>query len=209
MRLLSVNIGQPRQVPGGSRTGIYKTPLVGAVEISELGLSGDSICNVKHHGGPDQAVYLYGEPDYQWWANVLGYELQPGTFGDNLTITELESSSSHIGDRFHIGSVVLEAAAPRIPCSNLSARMGDPTFAKRFREADRPGLYCRVIQAGRVQQGDAVVFEPGPGSAVRSLELFRDFYSPAVDEPSIRRFLAAPIAVRARTALEKRLKETV
>ena len=87
------------------------------------------------------------------------------------------------------------------------AYMGDPTFAKRFREAERPGLYCRVIQAGRVQQGDAVGFEPAPGPAVRSLELFRDFYSPAVDEPAIRRFLAAPIAVRARTALEKRLKE--
>jgi MOSC domain-containing protein YiiM len=183
-------------------------PVVGAVEISELGLSGDSICNAKHHGGVDQAVYIYSEPDYKWWADRLGYELQPGTFGDNLTITELESSSSRIGDRFHIGSVVLEAAAPRIPCGNLAARMGDPTFAKRFREAERPGLYCRVIQAGRVQKGDAVVLEPAAGSVVRSLELFRDFYSPAVDEPAIRRFLAAPIAVRARTALEKRLKES-
>jgi MOSC domain-containing protein YiiM len=208
MRVLSVNIGQPRQIPGGShRTGIYKNPVGGAVNITALGIQGDSICNAKHHGGADQAVYLYGEPDYLWWADVLGRELPPGTFGENLTITELESARMHIGDRFHIGAVILEASAPRIPCSNLATRMDDPPFAKRFRDAERPGMYCRVIQKGSVQTGDAVALEPAADSAVHSLELFREFYSTLVDEAAIRRLLAAPIALRARIELEKRIQK--
>jgi MOSC domain-containing protein YiiM len=119
----------------------------------------------------------------------------------------LESSRINIGDRFLIGSVILEAAAPRIPCGNLSMRIGDPTFAKRFREAERPGLYCRVIQAGSVRTGDAVAFEPAGGAPVNCLELFREFYSPALNEAALRRYLAAPIAIRDRVALEDRLKK--
>src|SRR5262249_44069590 len=159
-----------------------------AVEVTQLGLGGDSICNTKHHGGPDQAGYIYGEPDYRWWANVLGLDLQPGTFGDNLTINEVESSRINVGDRFRIRSRILEAAAPRIPCGNLSMRMGDPTFAKRFREAERPGLYCRVIHSGSVRIGDAVVLERAGGATVSAVELLRDYYCPALDEAAIRKY---------------------
>ena len=151
MQLLSVNIGQKRTQPKGSEketTGIYKLPVQEPVEIKSLGIQRDFICDQKNHGGPDQAIYVYGVLDYQWWSKELGKELAPGTFGDNLTVSELESTPFNIGDRLHIGSVILEVSAPRIPCSTLAARMGDPQFVKKYRQAERPGLYCRVISRG-------------------------------------------------------------
>lgn len=136
---------------------------------------------------------------------MLGCELPPGTFGENLTITELESGVVCIGDRWHIGSVILEVTAPRIPCVTLAARMGDPSFVRRFREAERPGLYCRVIQEGSVQIGDPVTWERYSGGTVGAIELFRDFYAPHLDEATLRRHLAAPIGARDRNEKEAQL----
>jgi MOSC domain-containing protein YiiM len=210
MHLFSVNIGrgQPIQnAKASGKTGIYKLPVSGPVQVTSGGLTGDAICDTKNHGGVDQAVYVYGIPDYAWWSGVLGRELSPGTFGENLTITELESARLCIGDRLHVGSVILEVTAPRIPCLTLATRMGDPTFAKRFREAERPGLYCRVIQEGHVQAGDPVTLERHRGETITASELFRDFFSADLNEETIRRQLAAPIAIRARARKEKELGE--
>ena len=162
MQLLSVNIGQKRTQAKGSEketTGIYKLPVQELVEIKSLGIQSDFICDQKNHGGPDQAIYIYGMSDYEWWSKELGRELTAGTFGDNLTVSELESALFNIGDRLHVGSAILEVTAPRIPCSTLAARMGDPQFVKKFRQAERPGLYCRVIQEGIVHTGDEVKVE--------------------------------------------------
>ncbi len=158
MELISVNIGQLRPLQTGKATrqsGIFKLPVTTPVTITTLGIADDAIADSKHHGGPDQALYVYTTPDYAWWSAELGTDLEPGTFGENLTISGLESGRCAIGDRLNVGSVVLEITAPRIPCSTLAARMDDPTFVKRFRAAERPGLYCRVIQTGVVQAGDA------------------------------------------------------
>jgi MOSC domain-containing protein YiiM len=210
MKLLSVNIGQARTHQKGSEletTGIYKRPVSGPVQITALGLQDDAVCDTKDHGGPDQAVYIYGSVDYDWWARELGRELAPGTFGDNLTISGLESARFSIGDRLHTGSVILEVTAPRIPCATLAARMGDPKFVKRYRHAARPGLYCRVIRAGTVQAGDEVKVEPCQGETVSVLDLFTDYYVPVKNEATLRRFLRAPIAIRARSDVEADLKK--
>ena len=210
MQLFSVNIGQARPIqnakPSG-KTGIYKLPVSGPVQITRNGLGGDAICDVEHHGGVDQAVYIYGTPDYAWWSKILGREISPGTFGENLTITELESGAVRIGDRWHIGSVILEVTSPRVPCVTLAARMDDPSFVKRFREAERPGLYCRVIQDGYVQVGDPVTWEGYSGETIGAVELFRDFYTPHLNEATLRRHLAAPIGVRDRIEKEAQLKK--
>src|SRR5262245_11129181 len=106
MRLIRVNIGQARPLPNareGGKTGIYKEPVEGPVTLTRNGLDGDVICEIENHGGPDQAIYMYGTPDYAWWSEKLQRELSPGTFGENLTITGLESASALIGDRFLIG----------------------------------------------------------------------------------------------------------
>lgn len=210
MKLLSVNVGKARPIAGGKKigkTGIFKQPVLDAVRVTRLGIQGDEICDVKNHGGVDQAVYIYGAPDYAWWSDELGRELQPGTFGENLTFSELESASAQVGDRLHIGPVILEVTSPRIPCVTLAARMGDPSFAKRFRYAERPGLYCRVIEEGEVRAGDAVVYQPHSGETVEVIQFFRDFFLSPIDTDAIRRYLAAPIDIRSRIYLEKQLAE--
>lgn len=168
-------------------------------------MEGDAVVSTKHHGGPDPAVYVYGGADYAWWAERLSREVAPGTFGENLTISGLESATCNIGDRLNVGQVVLEVTSPRIPCNTLESRMGIRGFAIQFRDAERPGLYCRVIREGCVSAGDAVMVEPFVGETVSVIEVYRDFYEPELTEAAIRRFLAAPIAIRARAHKEQQL----
>jgi MOSC domain-containing protein YiiM len=210
MRLVSVNLGQERPIQGAKlsgKTGIYKLPAKEPVQIGALGLAGDTICDTENHGGVDQAVYIYSTPDYAWWSLALGTELGPGTFGENLTITGLESARVLIGDRLSLGSVVLEVTSPRAPCVTLAARMGDPEFVKRFKAAERPGLYCRVIQAGAVQEGDEVTYQPYAGETISILEMFRDYYKKELDEATIRRYLAAPVHYKDRDEKVEMLKK--
>lgn len=210
MHVLSVNIGKAQAIQGAKtsgKTGIFKQPVDQGVRVTGAGLVGDTICDTENHGGVDQAVYVYGAADYLWWSAELGRELEPGTFGENVTIGELESARLSIGDRLHIGSVVLEVTAPRIPCVTLARRMDDPAFLKRFRAAERPGVYCRVIEPGMLRVGDSVTLEPYSGETVTALELFRDYFAADRDEATIRRQLAAPIAIRSREEKEEQLRE--
>ena len=209
MRLLSVNIGTEKPIEGAGKsgkTGIFKRGVEGPVAVTPLGLAGDTISDTENHGGPDQALYIYGTPDYAWWSEELGRELPPGIFGDNLTISGLQSAECCIGDRFLVGTVILEVTAPRIPCSTLSARMGDRMFVKRFMRAERPGLYCRVVREGEVRAGDAVEFARYEGEKVLATELFRDFFDTETPESTLRRHLSVPIAARARTHKEGQLR---
>ena len=209
MKLANVNIGQERTQQNGNKletTGIYKLPTPEPVHISSLGIKEDFIASKKHHGGPDQAIYVYGTTDYDWWSTELGRDLYPGTFGENLDITELESAQFNIGDRLLIGSVILEITAPRIPCGTLAARMEDPQFVKRFRHAERPGFYCRVIQEGTVEMGNDVKIERYEKETVSVIQIFRDYYNKDKSEETIRKQLNAPIAIRLRTALEEELQ---
>ncbi len=210
MKLISINIGQARAQQNGDRletTGIYKTPVAQKVKVTSLGIAEDFIGSPKHHGGPDQAIYVYGAADYAWWSNELGKEISAGTFGENLTISDLQSADFNIGDRLHIGEVILEVTAPRIPCSTLATRMGDSQFVKRYRFAERPGLYCRVIAEGTIEAGVGVTVQRSEGEAVGVIEIFRDWYEKDKDESALRRFLRSPLAIRARTVLERQLEK--
>jgi len=198
-KLLSVNLGRPR--PDGDRkakTGIYKEPVREPVEVDVLGLRGDSVLNKRHHGGKDQAVYLYAVEDYAWWSSELGKELQPGTFGENLTTEGVDLTNLSIGDRLEIGAVVLETTAPRIPCATLARRMEDATFVKRFMAARRPGAYFRVVRTGSVRPDESITLQPYEGERIGMLELFDDYPQARLGEDSVRRILAAPIAERVR-----------
>jgi MOSC domain-containing protein YiiM len=112
-----------------------------------------------------------------------------------------------VGDRFHIGKVLLEVTAPRIPCGTLARRMNDREFVTRFREAERPGVYCRVIEPGYVRAGDEVVLKPYPGETVTILEVFRVFYESDPDLKTLQRHLAAPIAIRDRLHKQRQLEK--
>lgn len=210
MNLISVNLGQERILQRKSRTertGIFKFPTDESVRITKLGLEGDVIVSKKHHGGPDQAVYVYGAGDYEWWSQKLGKDIAPGTFGENLTISELQSAQFSIGDYLHIDQVTLQVTAPRIPCDTFAGRMDDPQWVKRFRDAERPGLYCRVMRAGFVRTGEAVSMESYGEDTVSIPEMFRDFYEKNKSEETLRRHLNAPIAVRDRRDIEKELQK--
>lgn len=209
MKLVSINIGKEQTQQRKDyveTTGIYKMPLSGAVEIKSLGIEGDAICDTKHHGGPDQAIYVYGSRDYEWWANEFEREFAPGMFGENLTISGLESGSFNIGDYLHVGTVTLQITAPRIPCGTFATRMSDPQWVKKFRKAERPGMYCRVIKEGLVQAGDEVRLEKYSGATLSLVQMYRDYYEKDKTEEILRRNLDAPISARSRIDLEKELE---
>ncbi|WP_105402296.1 MOSC domain-containing protein [Neorhizobium sp. T7_12] len=202
MKLLAVCLGRPERLPGKSfKTGIYKSAVKAAVMVDSLGLVGDAVCNTKHHGGEDQAILLEGSLTLDWWAAALGRDFSPGTFGENLTIEGLDNRDVAVGDRFHIGEVVLEATCARSPCNTLAVKMGDPKFLKTYTKAGRPGIYCRVITPGMVSPGDLVRHEPYTGERVMVAEMLAAVgKNLSVAERA--RFLAAPIGRRWRPMFE-------
>ena len=149
-------------------------------------------------------VYAYSADDYEWWSAQLGRELEPGTFGDNLTIEGLPTDMN-VGDRLLIGDVLLEATAPRIPCSTLAARMQDSGFGMAFRKAERPGIYFRVLNEGEVSAGDAVTYMENPAPVVSILDLYRLAYDLRPDPDALERYLEAPLAERMRASIEEKL----
>lgn len=212
MKLISINIGSKRTLQrknGNENTGIFKLPVDGSVKIEKLGIKSDFIASTKHHGGPDQAIYIYGLADYQWWSKELGREIPPGTFGENLTISELESADFNIGDFLHIEEVTLQITAPRIPCGTFASRMEDPAWVKKFRQAERPGLYCRVMREGFVSTGDLVSVEKYNEKTLSVLEMYRGYYEKDKSEEVLRQHLDAPIDIRSRIDLEKELQKVL
>jgi MOSC domain-containing protein YiiM len=212
MKLTSINIGKERQQQRKDyveTTGIYKLPVERPVEIKTLGIEGDAICDTKNHGGVDQALYVYGGADYAWWSKEIGKELAPGTFGDNLTISELKSGEFNVGDYIHIGEVTLQVTSPRIPCGTFATRMEDPHWVKKFKAAERPGLYVRVIKQGTVKAGDEVTVEQYTGETISILQMYRDHYEKEITEELIRRHLNAPIDIRTRRDMEEALSKAL
>ena len=200
IQVISVNIGESEALHDGNsvyESGICKRPVPGPVAVTETGLDGDAIVDMKYHGGPDQAIYLYNAEDYEWWAAQMDRDFFPGLFGENLTVSGLPSNLS-IGDRLLIGDVVLEATSARIPCNTLAARMGDAGFGMAFRKAERPGAYFRVLNPGQVAAADAVTLIESGDSNVTIVDLFRFGFSKTADAATLRRYLEAPLAERVR-----------
>ena len=208
MRLESINVGRRETIAHGDKsmtTGICKYPRRGPVRITTDGIPGDAILATRHHGGPDQAIYAYSSDDYDWWSRTTGRAFYPGLFGENLTIRDMPSDM-RIGDRLLIGEVVLEATAPRIPCSTFATRMQDSGFGLKFRDAERPGIYFRVLNEGDVEAGDAVTLVESRDQDVTVLDLFRFKYRQRHDADELRRYLGAPLAQRMRADVEARLR---
>ena len=158
-RIVSVNVGRPAPVEHLGRpreTAIRKSPVGARVAVRGVNVEGDDQADRRVHGGPDQAVYAYAREDYAWWETELGCSLAPGTFGENLTTEGVDVSDAHVGERWRIGSLVLEVTRPRLPCWKLGQRMGDQRFVARFADAGRFGAYLRIVAEGDVAQGDVV-----------------------------------------------------
>ena len=204
----SVNIAKEESLESPDRTfitGINKKPVDG-ITVEELGVRNDAVCDVRHHGGPDQAVYLYRQEDYAWWSEELGHVIEPGTFGENLTVSGLESPALMVGDRLKFPDLELEVTAPRIPCSTLAAKMGNPKFLNAYIQAERPGIYFRVIKTGTVSTGDEVELIAYYKNSISTVTFFRDIQRKLTAD-EIRQYLEIPIDIRSRTDLEHRLNK--
>ncbi|TPQ16935.1 MOSC domain-containing protein [Streptomyces sporangiiformans] len=184
MKLLSVNVGKPRPNPwkGLGATGIDKRPVDGPVAVSApgpkgtgaVGLAGDRVYDVKHHGGFDQAVYAYAREDLDGWQGELGRPLANGVFGENLTTLGLDVNGALIGERWRIGpQVVLEVSCARIPCATFQGWLERDGWIKRFTQAAVPGAYLRVIEPGDIRAGDPVEIVDRPGHEVTVALVFR------------------------------------
>lgn len=186
MRLLSVNLGLAAAVdytdqPEGL-TGIGKRPVDGPVRVtppgpkgtSGSGLAGDAVCDLRYHGGDDQAVYAFAREDLDDWERELGRALPNGRFGENLTTEGLDVSGALIGERWRVGpDTVLEVTSARIPCRTFQAHLGEPEWVKRFTRNGAPGAYLRVIEPGEIRAGDPVEIVHRPDHDVTVALLFR------------------------------------
>lgn len=179
MRIVSVNVGQPREVTdaAGNRvlTSIYKSPVSGVVRVRELNVEGDRQSDLVKHGGPLRAVYMYPSEHYPYWRTELpATDLPWGAFGENLTIEGLVEDDVRIGDRLRVGSSELVVTRPRKPCYKLGIRLRQSDIVMRFRASGRSGFYLRVAREGELRAGDAITLvERGSGQTIR--EVFADY----------------------------------
>ncbi|MFI2202403.1 MOSC domain-containing protein [Streptomyces sp. NPDC020192] len=186
MKVLSVNLGRPQPVPYTDQaegvTGIGKKPVDGPVRVTApglkgvgaSGLAGDAVCDLRHHGGDDQAVYAYAREDLDDWERELGRSLANGCFGENLTTEGLDLSGALIGERWRVGAeLVLEVTSGRIPCRTFQGHLGERGWVKRFTRKAATGAYLRVIEPGEIRSGDPVEIVHRPEHGVTVAMEFR------------------------------------
>jgi MOSC domain-containing protein YiiM len=180
MRVVSVNVGTPKQVLVRERmvlTSIFKSPVEGRVAVRRHNIAGDRQADLTVHGGPYKAVYCYPTEHYRFWTEQLpDMELAPGMFGENLTTEGLVEEKVYVGDQFRVGSAVLQVTQPRMPCFKLGIRFGRPDMVKRFWQSQRSGFYFSIVEEGDVAAGDAIertVHSPDGISVADVVALYR------------------------------------
>ncbi|WP_431727643.1 MOSC domain-containing protein [Verrucosispora sp. TAA-831] len=176
-KLISVNLAVITEAAwagdASGRSGIDKRPTDGRVTVRADEVVGDFIGERAHHGGPDQAVYVYATEDAQWWATELGRDVPPGHLGENLSTLGVDVTGAVIGERWAIGSALLQVTKPRTPCRTFAGFWGVPDLIKRFTVRAAPGAYLRVLRDGTVGAGDAVEVVHRPTHGVTIGEVFR------------------------------------
>ena len=192
--MLSVSVGQPREVVVDDRlvrTSIFKSPASGRVPIRNNNLAGDAQSDLSVHGGRAKAIYAYPHEHYAFWLEQLpGLDLQPGHFGENLTIEGLLEQDVHLGDRLHIGSAELVVTQPRLPCYKLGIRFGREDMVKRFLASRRTGFYLSVAIEGDVGAGDTIEIVERHPAAVSIPELLRIYLKEHVAADRLREAIA-------------------
>ena len=191
-RLLSVNVGRVRLFEYNRRpakSAIWKTPVTGRIAARGVNLEGDEQADRKAHGGPDKAIYAYAVEDLHWWQQELARPLVYGAFGENLTTEGIAVNDALIGERWEIGTTVVEVSEPRVPCWRLGVRMNDETFPRRFTAALRPGSYLRIIVEGDLASGDEIRVIHRPDHDLTIQDVFRIYTR---DRNEVVRLVAIP-----------------
>jgi MOSC domain-containing protein YiiM len=182
--LQSVNIGVPRTNPwkDTTLTGIDKRPVAGPVAVAApgpkgtgaVGLAGDRVYDVDHHGGDDQAVYAFAREELDAWAARLGRSLPDGVFGENLTTLGVDVDGALVGERWRVGTdLLLEVSCPRIPCGTFAGWMAEHGWTRTFTANARSGVYLRVLEPGEITAGDPVEVAHRPDHDVTVSLAFR------------------------------------
>jgi len=160
-RLLSVNVGMPKDVAWQGKTvftGVFKDPVAGPRRVRKLNVDGDGQGDLAGHGGEQRAVFVYQIDSYRYWQRELGRDdFVYGQFGENFTVEGLGDDEVCIGDRFRIGTAAFEVTQPRVTCYRVGIRMDDPRIPALLVSHHRPGFYFRVLEEGDVQAGDEIV----------------------------------------------------
>lgn len=195
-KLLSVNVGMPKDVAWKGRTvytGAWKYPVEGPRMLRRLNIDGDGQGDTAGHGGEIRAVLVYQVASYQFWARELHREdLMPGMFGENLTVDGLPDDEVFIGDRYRIGGAVVEVTQPRVTCYRAGMRIGEPRLAALLVAHHRPGFYCRVLTEGEVEAGqDIVKISEGP-QRISVAEMDALLYLPGHPRENLERALHIP-----------------
>ena len=176
MKVLSVNITaivhEGEWIASEGKTGIDKRAVKEEITFSQDQVAGDVIVDRKNHGGYHQAVYVYAREDADWWEREIGTTIDNGRFGENLTTLGINVNESVIGERWKIGSVILEVSQPRIPCRTFAGFWQRPTLIKEFMSAGRPGTYCRIIQEGEITAGDLIEVIEIPSHGIKISDLY-------------------------------------
>lgn len=163
MQLISVNVSPPKTIEYNKRvveTGIFKEPVDGRVMLRELNLDGDGQADLRVHGGTFKAVYAYPHEHYATWQAELNRDdFVMGQFGENFTVTGLLETDVYVGNIYRVGDAQVQVTQPRVPCYKLGIRMNDPSFLKRFMQAERTGFYLRVLEEGLVGADDEIILE--------------------------------------------------
>lgn len=192
MKILSVNVGLPREVQWHGRTirtSIFKSPVTGRVPVRKLNLDGDQQSDLKVHGGVDKAVYVYPSEHYAFWRDELPNVVLPwGAFGENFT-TEgpLDDKAVHIGDRFRIGSAQFVVTQPRMPCFKLGIRLSRPEIIKRFLHSGRNGFYFSVANEGEVAAGDTIELVASDENGVTVADIVELYTADAANQDFLHR----------------------
>lgn len=177
MKLISLNVGLPREVPWHNTivtTGIFKQPVSGRLALRKLNLDGDGQADLRVHGGEYKAVYCYPVEHYAWWKEELpGRDLRFAIFGENFTTEGLLEGSVHLGDRFAVGSAEVVVTQPRLPCYKLGIRFQSDEMVKRFLASARTGFYLAITREGEVAAGDEIQLLSRDPSAVPVSEITR------------------------------------
>ncbi len=196
MRVLSVNVGLPREVAldnGRLLTSIFKAPVGGRVAVRQHDLDGDQQSDLTVHGGRAKAVYAYPHEHYAFWHEQLpDVGLTPGHFGENLTIEGLREGDVHVGDRLKVGTAELVVTQPRLPCLKLAIRFKRADMLRRFQKSGRSGFYLAVHAEGGVAAGDAIDMLERHPAAVSIAELLHVYFDDGADRDRLREIIAIP-----------------
>jgi len=195
-RLLSVNVGLPRDVTWNGktvRTAIWKSPVKGRQIVRKLNIDGDGQGDLAGHGGEQRAVFVYQMESYQYWEGFLGRkDFIFGQFGENFTVEELSDNEICIGDRYRIGDATFEVTQPRVTCYRVGIRMNEPRMPALLVEHHRPGFYFRVLQEGEVGAGDDIVKIADGPERISVAEVDAVLYLPGHSREQLERALRVP-----------------